>query len=93
MEYSSAIKDKNIMNFAGKWIKLDTYHPELSKPDTRGHACVYSQRNNNRKVQEIQLHSIHPDKLNKKEGPNEHGWILRRRGNEKVIGGKLKRGN
>jgi hypothetical protein len=28
MEYYSAIKDKEIMNFAGKWMELEKYHLE-----------------------------------------------------------------
>jgi hypothetical protein len=34
MEYYSAIKNKAIMNFAGKWIE---YHPEWCNLDTKGH--------------------------------------------------------
>ncbi|KRY63607.1 hypothetical protein T11_12483 [Trichinella zimbabwensis] len=29
MEYYSAIKDKEIMNFAGKWMELEKYHLEI----------------------------------------------------------------
>jgi hypothetical protein len=28
MEYYSAIKNKDIMNFAGKWVELKKFHPE-----------------------------------------------------------------
>jgi hypothetical protein len=38
MEYYSAIKNKDIMNFAGKWVELKKFHPEWHSSDPKGHA-------------------------------------------------------
>jgi hypothetical protein len=73
MEYSSAIKDKNIMNFAGKWIQLDTIIlSEVTQIQEDMHVCTHKGIITI-KYRIATLHSIDPDKLNKKEGPNEHG--------------------
>jgi hypothetical protein len=38
MEYYSAIKNKDIMNFTNNWIELEKYHPESGNPDPKEHA-------------------------------------------------------
>ena len=38
MEYCSAIKNEDIMNFAGKWMELEHNHPELGNSDPIGYA-------------------------------------------------------
>jgi hypothetical protein len=38
LEYYSAIKNKDIMNFVGKWMELKKFHPESSSSDLKGHA-------------------------------------------------------
>jgi hypothetical protein len=38
MEYYSAIKNEDIMNFADKWMKLEKYHPGWDSLDSKRHA-------------------------------------------------------
>jgi hypothetical protein len=53
------------------------------------HVHTHLQVNNNHKYRIPTLHFIDWKTLNKKKGPNEHGWISLRRGNNRVRGGML----
>ena len=54
MEYYSACKNKDIMNFAGKWICLDIIILcEVSQSQKDMHVCTHSQMSNNHNIQGI----------------------------------------
>jgi hypothetical protein len=39
MEYYSAVKNGNIMKFAGKWMELEKNFPEWGNPDSERQMC------------------------------------------------------
>jgi hypothetical protein len=88
MEYYSAIKDKEIMNFAGKWMELEKYHLEWRNPDPKGHAWyVLTSKWILAKMYRI---PTDPKKLNKKEGTSKDAWIILK-GRKKIVTGDRRR--
>ena len=93
VEYYSAIKIKDIMNSAGKWMEyLNITHSEWGNSDPKRYTwCVFTYKWILATKQRITTwHATDPKKLNKKESPSEDAWISLRRGNEAVIGHKWK---
>ena len=67
-EFYSAIKDKNIMDLAGKWIQLDIIIlSEVSQTQKDMHVCTHVLMNNNHKLQDICRIFLHPEEA-KQEG-------------------------
>ena len=54
MEYYSAIKNKDIMNFPGQWIQVETIIlSEVTQKQNDMNICTHLQVNINHKVQDI----------------------------------------
>ena len=72
VEYYSAIKNKDIMNFAGKWMKLENILSEVNQIQ-KGYAWFVLTYNYifTTKYRISVLESIGPKKINSKEGPKK----------------------
>ena len=66
MECYSAIKNKDIMNFAEKWVQLETNNwNEETQAQKDMHVCTHLQVNNNHKYRISTVHFIDRKTLNK----------------------------
>ena len=79
------------MNFPGKMIQLETIiQTEVTQTQKDKQACTQLQVNINHKVQDIHNTLHRPQKLKKKDDPNEHGSISLRRSKKTVPAGRWK---
>ena len=75
MECYSGMKNKDIMNFAEKWVQLETNNwNEETQAQKDMHVCTHLQVDITHLCLKYRipiLHSTDPKKLNKKEGPRD----------------------
>jgi len=91
MEYYSAIKNKDIMNFTSKWMELeDTILSEVTQTQKNMHVMYSLIMDISHKIQDTHAILHRPKRTNKKKGTSEESWISLRRGNKIVTRGRWK---
>ena len=82
VEYYSAIKIMDIMNFAGQWTELENIILSVVSQSPKRHAwyVLTDEQILAKKYKMLMIHPTVPKKLNKKEGPSKNASIPLRRG-------------
>jgi hypothetical protein len=94
MEYYSAIMNKDVLSFVGKWMELEKYYPEWDNTDPKGHAwyiftnkLILAKEYRTPRTQSLELKNV-----NNLKGPSEDASIPLGREKKAIIGSRGKKG-